>query len=97
MKSFRSLYIPIHILVTASGIERTIITRDISSGLLPTKEKKYIWYRDAIQYVFKKWEEGKTDMYDPHGVDVDNNIQSRILSRIDDEIGVDNLAFAWKD
>lgn len=97
MKNLCSLSIPKDVLVSASGIDTKIIEKDIASGLIITKDKYFIWYRDAIQYVFRKWEEGKTKMYDPHGVGIDNSIQARILSRMDDEIGCGNLTFLWKE
>ena len=59
------------------------------------KADDYIWYREAAQYVCKKWAEGKTLMYDPNGGEPDNNFSSRILSILDDEIAATKLTLSW--
>jgi hypothetical protein len=95
MSESNSLYIPKRVLVNASGIDEKNVNADIKSGALKLNENGNIWYRQATQYVCQKWEQGKTDMYDPNGGEPDHNFSSRILSILDDEIGVSNLSFKW--
>lgn len=97
MPENNSLYIPKRVLVYASGIDEKTINADIKSGALRFNENGYIWYREAIQYVCKKWEQGKTEMYDPNGGEPDHNFSSRVMSILDDEIAASNLSFRWNE
>lgn len=91
------LFIPISLLVNASGISESTIKKDVKNSVLSADSQGYIWYRDAITYVFEKWESGKTEMYNPYCDDNKNSFASRVLDMIDDEIAVDHLSAEWKD
>ena len=95
MSKNNSLYIPKRVLVLASGIDEKTVNSDINNGILKLGESGYIWYREATQYVCKKWEQGKTNMYDPNGGEPDHNFSSRVLSILDDEIAASNLSLRW--
>ena len=95
MSKNKSLYIPKWMLICASGIEERIVNSDIKDGILSLSKDGYIWYREASQYVCKKWEQGKTKMYNPNGGEPDHNFSSRVLSILDDEIGVSNVSLKW--
>ena len=89
-----SLYIPKSFLATASGINPNEILKDEKSGLLHFKNG-FIWYRDALLYVFKKWDDGKVEMYPPYSKDPDQSFAGRVLSLLDDEVAVGNLKVEW--
>ena len=96
MSKNNSLYIPKRVLIHASGIDEKTIDADIKNNNLKLTEDGYIWFRVAAQYVCEKWAGGKTTMYDPNAGEPDHNFSSRVLSLLDDEIGVSNLSFIWK-
>ena len=89
--------IPIHILETASGISKQQIKQDIANSMINIQFDRYIWYRDALTYVFKKWKEGKAEMYPPYSEDPDHSFAARVLSLMDDEITVHNLKVEWNE
>ena len=97
MEMKTGLLIPIHILEYASGIQKNIIKKDINNSQLRVRSEGFIWYQDALNYVFAKWNEGKTDMYPPYSDDPNHSFAARVLSMIDDEIAVNNVRMEWKE
>ena len=97
MKTTKGLLIPIHILEIASGISKELIRKDIESSVLNVQYDTYVWYRDALVYVFKKWNDGKAKMYPPYSEDPDNSFAARVLSFMDEEITANRLDIEWKD
>ena len=97
MKMTKGLLIPIHVLETASGISKEIIRKDIEGSVLNVQHDAYVWYRDALVYVFKKWNEGKAKMYPPYSENPDQSFAARVLSLMDDEITANRLNIEWKD
>ena len=93
----RGLLIPIDILRKASGISETVITNDIKASILREVDNDYVWYHDAIRYVYDKWTKGKTEMYPPYGDESNPGVAIRVLSILDDEISPGNLTMKWKD
>jgi len=91
----KSLYIPKKVLIHASGIDKKIVDADIKNNILKMDENGYIWYREAAQYVCKKWADGKIEMYDPNGEEPDKNFSSRVLSILDDQIAENKLTLSW--
>ena len=97
MKCNTGLLVPISAVALASGISIKILKKDIENSLLYECKKGYVWYRDAMVYVFQKWNDGKVDMYPPYSEDPDNSFAARVLSLMDDNIAVNNLRVEWKD
>lgn len=97
MITTKGLMIPIHILEIASGISNQQIKQDIANSTIRIQFDGYIWYRDALVYVFNKWKEGKIEMYPPYSEDPDQSFAARVLSLMDDEITVHNLKVEWNE
>lgn len=91
-----SLYIPIRIVAYASGIDERQISQDIQNGNLRS-DNGVVWYRDAAQYVYEKWNQGKVLMYEPYSDDVERSFAMRVLSLMDDAIATGNLTLKWKE
>ena len=91
-----SLYIPIRIVAYASGIDEQQIHRDIQNGNLRS-DNGVVWYRDAAQYVYEKWRQGKVLMYEPYSDNVDQSFAMRVLSLMDDAIAAGNLTVKWTE
>ena len=71
----------------ASGISLKTILKDIDNKELHAKDGYEIWYRDAVQYVYAKWNEGTVEMYPPYDdSSIDSNIAMRLLSQLDDRV-----------
>ena len=89
------LRIPKELLTEASGIEKRIIDADAASKRIVFDEINEIWYHEALQYVFKKWNEG-TKMLPPFSDKPEGSFAARVMSRLDDQIAVGNLEMKWK-
>lgn len=97
MKTNKGLIIPIHILEKASGISEKILKNDIHNSRLRMHEEGFIWYHDALVYVYEKWNEGKIEMYPPYSDEPNHSFAARVLSIMDDEITAKNLSIEWKE
>lgn len=83
------LYITLFQLSYSSGIDEKEIKKDIKNGILSERmvgNEKLIYYRDAIEYVYSKWAEGKVKMYPiDRGEDsVPRNFVENLLDILDD-------------
>lgn len=90
------LYIPISLLASASGISENVVQSDVLFGEL-IADHEMVSYENALQYVLKKWKQGKHKMYPPAVPDSpDCSFEARILKELNTCIENGSLTILWE-